>query len=230
MTLEEYKQVNLRKASVLMLGGFKPSGSPQSTNFGLNPVCQPDEGWPHHNNTPLFYICQLNLTECPYVPDLLKDIRLLTLFITPGAGLGTDMIEEVDGRKWVLRTYDSLEGLVPLVVPQGCTFKRGFEGKWDLVDDFPVYDDPDIILPEGFKNSDAHLDNFHCTKIGGFASNIQSEQWWANGTHPANPKYCFQIDSEEKVNLAWGDSGTLYIARGTAPGAQDRWFLDLQFY
>ena len=38
------------------------------------------------------------------------------------------------------------------------------------------------------------------------------------------------IDSEEKVGLFWGDGGTVYLARGTAPGCEDEWFLDWQCF
>ena len=67
-------------------------------------------------------------------------------------------------------------------------------------------------------------------KIGGYPSNIQSEQWWQVKNHPADPRYCWQINSEEKAGLMWGDGGTIYLARGTAAGCEDQWFLDWQTY
>jgi len=48
--------------------------------------------------------------------------------------------------------------------------------------------------------------------------------------HLSAPAYCLQINSEEKAGLGWGDSGTLYIARGTAGGCEDQWFLDIQSF
>ena len=81
MSLEEYKRLNTRKASALVLGGFKPTGNPLATHFGLSPVARQGELWPLKDGKPLFFICQFNLTECPYVPDILKDIKLLTFFI-----------------------------------------------------------------------------------------------------------------------------------------------------
>ena len=68
------------------------------------------------------------------------------------------------------------------------------------------------------------------SKIGGYASTIQSEPWWGIRAHPADPKFCAQINSEEKVGLIWGDGGTLYLARGTAAGCEDQWFLDWQCF
>ena len=32
----------------------------------------------------------------------------------------------------------------------------------------------------------------------------------------------------DKAGVSWGDAGTIYIARGTAPGCEDEWFLDWQ--
>jgi hypothetical protein len=55
--------------------------------------------------------------------------------------------------------------------------------------------------------------------VGGYASNIQSEQWWGYSNHPADLHFCFQISSEPKVSLEWGDGGVMYFARGTVPGA-----------
>jgi len=68
------------------------------------------------------------------------------------------------------------------------------------------------------------------SKVGGYVGTIQSEPWWDCGSHPAEPRYCLQIDSEEKLGLAWGDAGCLYLARGGAAGQRQRWFLDWQCY
>ena len=66
--------------------------------------------------------------------------------------------------------------------------------------------------------------------VGGYASTIQSEPWWGLEEHPSAPVYSLQINSEEKLGLAWGDAGMLYLARGTAEGCRAGWFLDCQCY
>lgn len=226
MSIEAYKQFNTRKASILTLDRTRPSGNPFTTHFGLRPLCFKGEEWPQHSGAPLFFVCQLNLTECPYVPDLLSDIKLITFFVAiEGGSPGRE-----GGHNWIVRPYTSFDNLIPLSIPDGCSFERGCEGKWELVDDQPVFDDPDIIVPEGFDNSRIRLNNVHRTKIGGYASNIQSKQWWGRQHHADAPRYCFQIDSEGSVDLAWGNSGTIYIARGTVPDSKERWFLDCQSY
>jgi hypothetical protein len=85
--------------------------------------------------------------------------------------------------------------------------QRGFECRWELA------------------GEDADR-----TKIGGIVSTIQSEPWWEYREHPSNPEYCMQINSAEKVELAWGDAGMVYLARGTAEGCREEWFLDWQCY
>jgi hypothetical protein len=223
---EAYARVNTRKASVVTVGGFRPTGRPEATHFGLAPLGQPHESWPKgKDGTDLLLVCQLNLAQAPYVPLSLAGVELITFFVHPGGQLADE-----NNVTWSVRAYATAHGLVPLSPPKGSTLERGFECSWSVVEDQPVYDDPDLVVPEGFDNADIHLDNIHRTKIGGYPSNIQSEPWWGYRVHPSQPRYCFQVDSEEKVGLHWGDAGTVYIARGTAPGCDGEWFLDWQCY
>ncbi|SFH57839.1 DUF1963 domain-containing protein [Planctomicrobium piriforme] len=226
-SLEEYKLANTRKASILQVGGFRPTGHFLASHFGQTPVALPGEEWPVFQKRPMLCICQLNLTAAPFVPESLKDIALITFFVD------AEMIlrEESNGGDWCLRAYKTLDKLTQLAAPnEAPKLQRGFECRWEVREDYPVYDDPDVVELDGFDSSDIHLDNVHCTKVGGYASNIQSEPWWSYRHHPAVPRYCFQIDGEDKVNLRWGDCGTVYLARGTAPGFEDDWFLDWQCY
>ena len=159
---------------MLTIGSFRPTRNPRATHFGLAPVALPEETWPCVGERPLFFICQLNLTEAPFVPDLLRGIVLITVFLDMQARrLGKE-----NGDGWLIRTYSALESLRPLVIPAGATMPRGFEVRYDLAEDHPVYDDPDLKVPPGFNPNGVHLENIHRTKIGGYASNIQSEQWW----------------------------------------------------
>src|SRR5450432_3295779 len=104
--LREFKRLNLRKTSVVHVGGFKPTLDPLSTNFGMKPVALPGEPWPAaETGAPLPYICQLNLNTAPIVPPLLEDIKLLTLFAT---------LKDDGQLDSCLRAYKSLEGLSPL--------------------------------------------------------------------------------------------------------------------
>lgn len=226
-TIAAYRAANTRAASVVTVGGFRPTGRPDATHFGLVPLAGVDEKWPTaRDGTLLRFVCQLNIADAPFTPACLADIKLLTFFVHPEEGL----LAEENNINWSVRAYRTLQRLAPLAVPSGCGLPVGFECAWSQVSDYPKYDDPDLIVPEGFDNSEIHLENVHRTKIGGYASNIQSEPWWGYRAHPSGPMYCLQIDSEEKAGLVWGDGGTVYIARGTTRGCSDEWFLDWQSY
>jgi hypothetical protein len=196
--------MSARKASIVQVGGFRPTLDPLATHFGMKPVGLAGEIWPECLAKPMMFVCQFNLTAAPFVPERLADIRLITFFVEPE----TAALNEENGGNWCLRAYRSLEGLAPLPTRQDAPkVKKGFECHWE----------------EGPSNAAR-------TKIGGRGSYIQSEPWWGYRAHRSTPTYCLQINSEEKVGLGWGDSGTLYIARGTAAGCEDQWFLDIQFF
>jgi hypothetical protein len=225
-SLKAYKQKNLRKASILNAGGFRPTGDPFASHFGLKPLALPDETWPMADGAPMMLVCQMNLTNAPAVPELLNGVTLITFFLEPEGPWKDD-----SGTNWIVRAYNSLDGLVALTPPSGApSVHKGFEASWQPCDDYPSLDDPDREVPDGFDDSEVELESANRTKIGGWASNIQSEPWWEYRDHAAAPKYCFQVASEQKVGLQWGDGGTIYIGRGTAPGFENQWFLDWQCY
>jgi uncharacterized protein YwqG len=223
----EFRRLNTRRASILHVGGFRPTGDAAASHFGLKPLGYAGEAWPEQGGQPLLFVCQMNVAAAPAVPELLGDIRLITFFAKADEGeWGRE-----NGEHWQLRAYRSLDGLAPLAMPANAPkLHRGFECRWEAADDHPNYDDPERIVPEGFDDSEAELENVARTKIGGYASTIQSEPWWGYQDHPSLPAYVLQVNSEEKVALAWGDSGTVYLARGTAAGCQDQWFLDWQCF
>jgi uncharacterized protein YwqG len=225
--LAGFQRVNTREASILHVGGLRPTNDPLASHFGLTPMALPGEDWPVSGGKPLSFVCQGNLTAAPFVPDLLREVKLLTFFVKPKLG----KLKKESGADWVLRVYSSLEGLVPLAAPPKTpALKKGFECRWEKCLDHPNHDDPELVEVEGFDSADVELENVHRTKFGGYASTIQSEPWWGYQKHAAKPVYVFQINSEEKAGIAWGDGGTIYIARGTAAGCEDRWFLDWQCY
>lgn len=224
---EEYRQRNTRVASVLNIGGFRPTLSILATNICRAPGGLPNETWPAIASKPLAFVCQINLTTAPAVPDLLQNIALLTFFVSPeDVELGRE-----NGSGWVLRAYKSLEGLTALVRPPDAPhLGKAFECAWEKVEDHPNYDDSECVTVPGARAPRKNFDNVARTKIGGYASTIQSVPWWGDDPHPARPRFCLQINSEEKAQIGWGDAGTLYIARGTTSGTEDQWFLDWQCF
>ena len=223
----QFKQLNTRKASVLEVGGFRPTCHPAASNFGIAPLGRPDEAWPVWNAKPLLFVCQMNLATAPARPPLLSDLELVTFFVQPELG----NLSRENGADWVLRAYPSIEGLVRIAPPGGAPrVKKGFECRWEECEDHPNHDDPDIVPVPGSRRPRGGFDNVARTKIGGYASTIQAEPWWGHTPHPAEPKYCLQINSEEKAGVVWGDGGTIYLARGTAAGCGNLWFLDWQCF
>jgi uncharacterized protein YwqG len=224
---DEFRQLNTRKASVLQVGGFRPTLDPMASNFGLAPLGLPGEEWPVWNSQPLLFVCQMNLTTAPAVPSLLAGIQLITFFINPELGI----LNRENGQDWAMRAYTSLEGLTRIAVPGNVPkLKKGFECRWEECEDHPNHDDSEIVKAAGARRPRTGFDNVARTKIGGYATTIQSEPWWGHDAHPADPRFCLQVNSEEKAGAIWGDGGAIYLARGTAPGCSDRWFLDWQCF
>jgi hypothetical protein len=163
-TLAEFRRLNTRRTSIVHVGGFRPTGDPLASNFGLRPLGTEGEAWPTRNGKPLLYVCQLNLSAAPFIPALLQDIALITFFGAPEPG----ELAKQNGSDWCLRAYPSLSGLVAIAPPGNApALKRGFECRWEECDDHPNYDDPDRIVPDGFDDSEVELENLARTKIGG---------------------------------------------------------------
>jgi hypothetical protein len=223
----ELERLNTRRTSVLSVGGFRPTLDPAASNIGVAPLGLPGEVWPASDSKPLTFVCQLNLGAAPVVPERLKDLQLVTFF----ADLESAKLGRENGQNWVLRTYPSLEGLVRMTAPADAPkLRKGFECRWQEAEDHPNHDDPEIVLPPGDRRPGTQLENVVRTKVGGYASTIQCEPWWGYDRHPAQPRFCLQINSEEKPGLIWPGGGTVYLARGTAPGSEGMWFLDLQSF
>jgi hypothetical protein len=181
-SLQEFTRLNARKASVLQVGGFRPTNNLSASNFGRKPLGSSGDAWPVWNGTPMLFVCQLNLTAAPAVPVLLEDIKLITFFVAPK----TEHLQKENGKDWRLRPYKSLNDLAPLSAPSDAPrVERGFECRWEACADYPTYDDPELQVPDGFEPSDVDLENVRRTKIGGYASHIQSELWWEQ---PGTPR------------------------------------------
>jgi uncharacterized protein YwqG len=228
MALEKIKAQLKRKASRMVLGGFRPPEEPEASWFGRILLAKPDEDWPVYEGKPMLPLCQLNLGEAPYIPLNLADISLITIFISAA----TLPLDTPNGIGWELRTYSPLEHLVKIAAPTDENEIRPFPIRWELIEeDYPTWEDVAIELPETIEEN--YYDLFEtqaCSKIGGWPSLIQSELYWAPfNQHPANPEYVFQINSEEKAQWMWGDQGTGYFGRG-AGQTKDTWTLTWQCF
>ncbi len=240
---ETYQQLNSRRSSVLELGGSDLGSKPSASHFGLTPLGLPGEGYPlNASGLPLQLICQLNLSDAPFVPGVLENLKVLTFFVDAPERFRDPAS---DRASWCVRGYTTLEGLVPLEAvmhdqDERWLFDDGSIGHWLEVTDHPCHDDPDLQAVAGVEHSYTRSPNQHRTKLGGYPSSIQHEVYWGdfemnadgvlgNALH-GKVVFALQIDSEAKVGLNWGDSGTVYIGRGVSADTAGQWFVSWQFY
>lgn len=111
MDLENFiKDQVRRKATVMQIGGFKPSGDITASWFGKVNLALSGEGWPQTDGKPMHALCQVNLTQLPFIPELLKDLEFITVFVGP-ADLPNN---SENGYNWCLRAYKKLSELESL--------------------------------------------------------------------------------------------------------------------
>ena len=210
---------HLRKASVGEVGGFRPPDNPLCSWFGDVLVCKEGEEWPSWKHpvslktvflTPL---AQFNLTEAPFVPERLKQFKMITVFID-AEELPFDRLH---GEGWVVRAYNSLEDLVPLKRPDVEFEIKPFPMKWELVEnEGPNWEDAwsiaDLTEFNYVTDGEFHdrYENSEKTKLGGFPALIQGELSFGL------EKYVFQIGTEEKAGWYWGDGGIGYFGLNDA--------------
>ncbi|MCA1790726.1 MAG: DUF1963 domain-containing protein [Thioalkalivibrio sp.] len=213
----------------MAVGGFRPPESPLASWVGRVNVALPGEAWPTTEGQPMHALCQINLTEMPFRPAGLEDVELVTVFIGPSEL----PLDTPNGVGWCLRAYPDIQALVPLKPVSSGAAIRAFPMRPEVVEeDFPCWEDVPIELPDSVEDQyDDLFANSEGIKLGGWPSLVQSEIYWAPlSEHSAEPHYVFQIDSVEKANWQWGDSGIGYFGRGSTPGASSEWFLSWQCY
>jgi hypothetical protein len=178
----------------------------------------------------MHFICQLNLTEAPFVPVHLADVALLVFFV---ADLDRFVTSGCDPETWHLRAYNSpanLESIAPprdVVPPEKLKRNqpmRGFEGRWSVALDHPLYDDPERVALPGVDDSEADFEHVYAPKLGGYPSNLQHGVDWPGD----DVVFVLQVDSEAKVGLTWVDGGIVYIGRSGVD--RSRWVVSCQFY
>ena len=257
VTFEEIQNVLRRQATGFETGGFRPTNQPNESWIGKFFLFREDEEVPIDENGDLMQpLCQLYLPDLPYVPAILEGTTVLCVFMTLfkfDGSFSQDYIEvknlpdwqgEPMGKRWFLREYPSLDGLVVKtpVVPQ--TIIKPFPLKPVLLDnDYPLWEDdssfPEPVFKElvrlnyeGFfgKHQDSdkskwysyRMPNDNGHKVGGYPSYCQSGTDYGEGF-----EFAFQIASDNKARLNIVDGGQSNFAKNKNTG---EWKLYYDFY
>jgi uncharacterized protein YwqG len=226
---EQFETKIRRKATLLKVGGFRPSNDPYASWFGEVRFCARDETWPYSTGKPMIPLAQINISELPYVPERLAGIAFITVFIDAD----TVPTDSPNGDGWELRVYKTIDELKPIEKPKISSHIKSFPmSASEIENDYPCWEDIAFECPEEIEEQYLELyENYSGFKFGGWPTLIQSEIYWAAwNDHPAAPEYVFQIDTEAKAHWSWGDGGVGYFGLGTVDGKETEWTLVWQCY
>ena len=156
----------------------------------------------------MFPLMQVRIDELPVVPQVLRDVSMLVIFMNTK----TIPFDKPHGEGWLVREYRTLDGLVSL--PASGVRYRPFPMSWHRVeDDMPGWEDADGLTDLAAIREDeaaSHrffydLNRYSGTKFGGYPTEIQ---------HGAGPDdFVFQIDSDAKSGWNWAGDGVAYFHR-----------------
>lgn len=204
-------QSHVRPVSVAQIGGFRPTENPLTSWFGGNFVGLLGEQWPMGATEPMVPLIQVRTDELPYCPPQLAGIALLNVFWEYGKVFTP--LDNGDG--WIIRTYQTLEGLFPLPMPDSKKrWPKTLTIHWSLEpEDNPGWENAWICNSEAMEviNADEDatsefedLPRSYRTKVGGWPTFIQ-------GAKLSGQDFVLQIASEEKPNWMLVDNGIIYI-------------------
>jgi hypothetical protein len=230
-TIEKVKERFSRPASVLEFSPAEGAASdPLCSWLGMVTVALPGEKWPVVDGSPMMPIAQLNLKDAPFVPNLLSDVALLTLFFAEPA-----LIQEgPNGGLWELRAYDTIDGLRPFAKdesPTLATWSR--RAIWTpmpvryrlLEKDYPSImnllaeeDVPEELLDRWGEVAPTCEES----KVGGWPSLLQGELGWNDSTDDA--EYAFQVSGFDNPAAPFRDM-IYYVGRRSETRGASQWAL-----
>lgn len=227
--LENIKNTLAKPAVIFKTGGKRPTKELLESWIGR-------VGWKHVGEEipkncagePMVPFMTLFIKELPYVPEVIKHVELLTVF------LSVETLEEavLEDGDFHIRTYSSLDNLQP------CDWYTDYVKAFPLTpklitDDYPAWDSEDIpetlrkrILElernEGINYFDDIIGDDECYhKIGGYPSYIQS------GIVLEGYEFVFQITYDDKANFCFGDAGNIYFFYNKD---ENRWRVHYDYY
>jgi len=229
--LEKIKSKLAKRASGFITGGFKPTNSNTESWIGRVYLYLENEEIPVDNNgdlmLPLFQLC---LNELPFVPDILTNTKIITVFISKNIPM--DLTP--NGNHWVLREYKNTNDIIFKDLKNESSHIKPFPLSNKLIEeDYPVWEDPEI--PEDISDKilqledegiiDSYYDiieNNYGHKLGGYATYSQSGVYFGD-----DYEFVVQISSDEKANLNIVDNGNIYLAKNRKT---EEWMYYIDFY
>lgn len=229
MNLDEIKKAIRKPATRFFTGGFRPTNSIEESWIGKVFVFNKDEDIPlDEKNNLMLPLIQIYLPNLPFVPDILKNIILITVFIS------SDFPEEFEpmGKNWILREYANLENVEIREIDTSYSFIKPFPLKAEFFEnDFPMWEDYELDLHnEILKLEEKKIindyydfaDHAYEHKIGGYPSYCQSGIAFSE-----NFEFVFQVSSDDKAHLNVIDSGSFMFARNKSA---NEWEIYYDFY
>ncbi|MEJ3718036.1 DUF1963 domain-containing protein [Paenibacillus polymyxa] len=215
-SIEKLRTILKRKATIFHTGGRRPLDSLEQSWIGRVTVALPAEEQPVDiQGNAMAPIMQLYLPAMPFVPQAMRDVKLLTVFLSP------DVLDHEDMEGYMcIREYTSVEDLVEKDFGEAFMHIKAFPLFPELIEnDYPVWDGEDI--PEEYGDALNNMDEeepdyfediveeIHAVhKIGGYPSFIQPGIDFGEGY-----EFMFQIASDAKAGLNIVDGGSFYFAK-----------------
>jgi Domain of unknown function (DUF1963) len=219
-----------RSCSVAEIVSGRPVDSGPISCMGGGFYGKPGELWPTNDHGVMLPLVQIAFAQVPILPECLTGFLLLTMFLDrrqlPMDG------DAANGDGWLLRTYQGDDELVPLVTPaelwadeyprdrRHFAFNKQFPPRvtrlsWRKGEaDYPGWEDYGSLLPHfnwDFEDLyPKYTEIAKCeygTKVGGWPTYIQG------GGAGSQYDFAFQVASQEKPRVLFGDSGNVYVFR-----------------
>jgi hypothetical protein len=222
MNIKEIQEKLAKKAVEFETGGFKPANTADESWIGRVYLYGQYEYIPLDKNKnmmlPLF---QLSLKNLPFVPEILKDTKAITVFIAKNFPVDF----KSNGDSWVLREYKITDELIVKDLKNSQSYIKPFPLKANFIEkDFPVWDgggipvelEGEILKLESSGEIESYYDiveNHYMHKLGGYPTFCQSGVDFGEDF-----EFVFQISSDEKARLNIIDRGTIFLAKNRKTG------------
>lgn len=224
--IEKTKEALVRSLRQASVGRLEPPPleSNLTSSFGGGFFLDPREPWPTSNGCPLLPILLIRIDELPYVHPGLKGYSLVQVFVEKD--YYPDYDNTCSGSSWLLKTHQSLTGLVAAAYPAETDLKH-HAIRWHLDEnEAPNWDDLYSAIGNELGSAFCRLDSeftdwFHeeftceaATKVGGWTR-------WIQNSVTDDP--IIQIETEKAANWAWAGGGFACIYYREDLGGWQMW-------